>query len=419
MKKLPLILLTAIVCLITSSSAWAIPAFARMYSYNCSMCHYPGYAQLNKFGYNFRAAGYRIPSDIGKDVNGGKFDLANYLAIRESAGVKATTTKNANGAPVPDNASFTLGGGSIYAAGAVGTNFFNYSEISLGNGTGVFPGSSPSLASEKLGYVTGSENDFWTFRIGKFSAQGFGASDSGPVGSASIVSSVKPTGTGAEVGYTHNDTRVTVAVWDGIQAPVYSDLDGSTTGATTDQTAPAADSNNAKDIQVVLNQFIGDDGLDLNAFFYNGFNGSLAYNGPTPTVANGAGTGDQPGQEYFASAFFLTVPVIKNLDLKTGVEYGVTNAGIFATTGQGIPTAGTFAEVDYAMDEITPLVFRWDSTTSNVNLANSDTEKFTLGAVTPFIQVVYMNPTVSLTRSNTSAGYNDAYAFSDSLYVFF
>ena len=64
MRKITLLGLLALL-LSMVSTAGAVPMFARMYSYNCTMCHYPGYGQLNKFGYNFRAAGYRIPSDIG------------------------------------------------------------------------------------------------------------------------------------------------------------------------------------------------------------------------------------------------------------------------------------------------------------------------------------------------------------------
>lgn len=92
-------------------------------------------------------------------MNDGKFDLTNYLTARFSAGVKATTTTNANGTPVPDNGSFALGSPSLYMAGGLSTNFFAYSELNLGNGTGIFPGSAPALSSAKLGYVTGSEND--------------------------------------------------------------------------------------------------------------------------------------------------------------------------------------------------------------------------------------------------------------------
>ena len=405
----------------------AIPAFARMYSYSCSTCHDPGYGQLNKFGYKFRAAGYRIPTDIGKEMNDGKFDVTNYIAARYTAGLSATTKTNADGSPTPDNASFTLGGASIFVGGGISKNFFSYSELGLGNGTGIFSGSAPTFSDVKIGYVTGSENDFFTLRIGKFGADGFAGSDRGPVGNATIAGTVRPTGTGAELGYTHDDTRVTLAFYDGIQNTQYTGLDSTSNGTpatTSTLQAPTADSNNAKDIQLFVNQFIGDDGTAINAEFYNGFNGAVNFDG-TPTTPKTGGTGDASGQEWYNTALFISFPVIKNLSFKAGGEYGQTGTGIFAANGSGSgATAGFFGEVDYEMDEITPLVFRWDSTTANVNAANADTQKFTLGALTPFVQQVYMNPTFTLTNAHSTvagyaASYNDTFAFTDSLSVFF
>ena len=397
-------------------SANAVPMFARMYSYNCSTCHNPGYGQLNKFGYNFRAAGYRIPKDIGNDMNGGKFDVTNYIAARFSAGGSVKTTTQPNNIPTPDSASFNLGGDSLYIGGAISKHFFSYNEFGFGNGTGIFSGTAPNLSSAKMGFVTGSENDFFTVRIGKFSADGFGGSDRGPVGNATIASAIKPTGTGLELGYTHDDTRVTLGFYDGIQNPTATGLVNNKSQAVTSTSiqAPASDTNNAKDMQIFVNQFIGDDGLAVNATYYNGYNASVG------ATASAGGTGDATGQEFFNTALFIRSPIVKNLDIKVGGEFGQTNTGVFTATGPGGPqTAGVFGELDYEMDEITPLVFRWDSTTSNLNASYQDTEKFTLGALTPFVEQVYMNPTYTLTMTNSAAGYTNAHQISDSLFVFF
>lgn len=400
-----------VLCL--SSSAWAVPMFARMYSYNCSTCHYPGYGQLNKFGYNFRAAGYRIPADIGKDMNDGKFDASNYITARFSAGGSLKTTTQPNNVAVPDNGSFTLGGASIFLGGGISKHFFAYSELGLGNGTGVFSGSAPSLSDVKMGYVTGNENEFFTLRVGKFNADGFAGSDRGPIGNASIASAVRPTGTGMELGYTHADTRVTLAFFNGIQNPTTTGLVGSNGKPVTTSSlqSPTSDTNNAKDIQLFVNQFIGDDGMAVNATFYNGFNASV-----------GNATGDAAGQEYYNTALFVSSPILKSLDLKAGGELGQTNSGVFATSGAvGPTTGGFFGELDYGLDELTPLVFRYDYTATNLNVQYTDTQKFTLGVLSPLSEGmnIYMNPTYTLTMSNASAGYTYAHALSDSLYVFF
>ena len=417
-KRLFAVLATVGLSLCCLPNVQATPMFARMYSYNCSTCHYPGYGQLNKFGYNFRAAGYRIPADIGKEMNDGKFDAANYFCARFSAG---GTAKTSEGSPttVPDTASFSLGGASLYMGGGVNKNFFVYSELGLGNGSGIFSGSPPSVSSARVGYVTGNENEFFTLRIGKFSADGFAGSDRGPIGNATIAGTVRPTGTGLELGYTHADTRVTLDFWNGIQNAQITGLVGSNGKPVTTSSleAPASDDNNAKDLQLFVNQFIGDDGLAINGTFYNGFNEALNANGTLNAVVNP----DWAGQEYYMAAVFLSSPIVKNLDAKAGGELGQTNSGVFATTGPAGPTtAGAFVELDYEADEITPVVLRWDTTTANLNAAYQDTEKFTLGALTPFVQNVYMNPTYSLTMNNPNAGgYTMTHQVSDSLYVFF
>jgi len=424
MKKflaIALLALGVVMCL--TSNAGAIPMFARMYSYDCSTCHYPGYGQLNKFGYKFRAAGYRIPSDIGKDMNDGKFDLTNYMSFRYSGGLSATTTSNANQASTPDNLSFTLGGASIFLGGGISKNFFTYSELGLGDGSGIFAGSAPALSNAKIGYVSGTEDDFFTVRIGKFAADGFGGSDRGAAGNATIASAIKPTGTGIELGYTHQDFRATLSFYNGIQNDQDTGLINPKNGNanTAAPNGTTSDSNNAKDLELTINQFIGDDGMALNYFFYNGSNSSLASNG-TAYAVNKGGTGDAVGQEYFTTALFFSTPLVKNLDFKTGGELAQTGTGIFTQTGavMGPFNGGFFGELDYTMDDLTPLVFRCDYGSSDLNSQYTDTVKFTLGALTPVVHVIYMNPQITLTMADQgSIGYNDVYKFTDSLNVFF
>ena len=421
MRKLGLPVLTGLVLFLgLAQLAWSVPMFARMYSYNCSTCHYPGYGQLNKFGWEFRDAGFRVPADIGKELHDGKVDVANYVAARFSAGGTLKTTTQPNNAPVPDSATFTLGGASLYLGGPVNKNFGFYSEFGLGNGTGVFPGSAPSLSMAFVSAVTGSEKEYFTLRAGKFNQDGFGPSDRGPIGSPSINSAVKPTGTGLEVGYTNNNTRIALAFYNGIQNSQYTGLvqaSGTTVKGSTTSTlsSPSSDTNNAKDIQLFVNQFLNDDGLAVNALFYNGFNDSGISASTTSVNA------DRPGVEFYATALYLNVPVVKNFDFKTGLEFGQSNIGVFQTTGSASdPAGGFFGEVTYEADEITPVVLRVDYTSSDLNVdLKGDTIKTTLGALTPFVENVYMNPTYTLTMTDAAAGYTYAHQLSDSLFVFF
>jgi hypothetical protein len=99
---------------------------------------------------------------------------------------------------------------------------------------------------------------------------------------------------------------------------------------------------------------------------------------------------------------------------------GATNIGVFATTGTvGPTTGGFFGEADYEMDDLTPLVLRYDYTTTDFTKQYVETQKFTLGALTPFVENIYMNPTYALTLTDSSAGFTYAHQLSDSLFVFF
>jgi len=64
-----------------ATPARALPNFARKYGYDCSMCH-TTIARLNRFGYEFRAAGFRLPSEIGEAQ---KMNWDNVLAGRITA----------------------------------------------------------------------------------------------------------------------------------------------------------------------------------------------------------------------------------------------------------------------------------------------------------------------------------------------
>ena len=59
--------LVALDILCTCSAASAIPMFARRYGVPCSTCH-TSPPRLNETGYRFRAAGFRMPEELGKSV---------------------------------------------------------------------------------------------------------------------------------------------------------------------------------------------------------------------------------------------------------------------------------------------------------------------------------------------------------------
>ena len=62
--------------------AKAIPMFARRYGVPCSTCH-TSPPRLNETGYQFRAAGFRMPTEIGKPAGGDHpFKPTDYIGFR-------------------------------------------------------------------------------------------------------------------------------------------------------------------------------------------------------------------------------------------------------------------------------------------------------------------------------------------------
>ncbi len=84
--------------------AKAIPMFARRYGVPCSTCH-TSPPRLNETGYQFRAAGFRMPTEIGKPAGGDHpFKPTDYVGfrlqprydvIRTSVGSETRTTEKA------------------------------------------------------------------------------------------------------------------------------------------------------------------------------------------------------------------------------------------------------------------------------------------------------------------------------------
>ncbi|HKP84974.1 MAG TPA: hypothetical protein VJZ26_02685 [Blastocatellia bacterium] len=74
----------AVAALRTSErDAKALPLFARRLGVGCATCH-TSPPRLNETGYRFRAAGFRMPEEIGKE-NSKPFKLTDYVGIRLQA----------------------------------------------------------------------------------------------------------------------------------------------------------------------------------------------------------------------------------------------------------------------------------------------------------------------------------------------
>lgn len=159
-----------------------IPAFARRYNVSCSFCH-TTIPRLNATGYKFRAAGYRMPEDIGK-ADTKKYEFGDFFSARIQARFDAQATNQPNGAPMPN----IIGGVAGQRTTTVAPSFQEATMYPLTGSWGKYFGSLTELSVSPEDFfeienayirgVFGNENAFFTSRIGIFHPwEGVGASD--------------------------------------------------------------------------------------------------------------------------------------------------------------------------------------------------------------------------------------------------
>ena len=154
MRLYRLTLLGTIGIALAPSAAHAIPAWARKYNMNCTSCHSPVVPRLNATGLTFKWAGYRMPNEIGDKMEVKKIE--EYLAAR---GIVQYSYGKTQGQETDLN-SIGVPGASIFAAGAVGTNYGAFLEFER------TPDGAVDLIAQ-LGAVWGKEDGFGGIRAGQ------------------------------------------------------------------------------------------------------------------------------------------------------------------------------------------------------------------------------------------------------------
>jgi len=134
-------------------AADAIPAWARRYNVNCSHCHANAIPRLNSTGIRFKWAGYRMPEDIGTQVNIAQ--VSNYLAARASIDYvwEKTSGQPTSTSEMSDPAV------QLFYAGPFGKHFGGWFELAREDGE---VGSNAMVTG-----VWGSEKSHGGFRIGQ------------------------------------------------------------------------------------------------------------------------------------------------------------------------------------------------------------------------------------------------------------
>src|SRR5262245_23064245 len=158
--------------LLITRSTKAMPMFARKYGVPCSTCHTSA-PRLNETGYRFRAAGFRMPEEIGRESEEA-FDIFDYLSTRIQFRTGATRSKVDS--LTTTNHQTLLQAFELYPfTGAWGKHFSSDIKVTFA------PVSSPAVAIENLygKFNAGGPRRFFSARVGFFHPyDGYGAADS-------------------------------------------------------------------------------------------------------------------------------------------------------------------------------------------------------------------------------------------------
>lgn len=312
--------------LLCSTDSQAMPNFARKYNADCSMCHIFA-PKLNKMGYEFRLAGYRLPSEIGKEEK--QFNLGDFFAARVQEQYKYTKHSSDTSASKNVKTSnleffeFTM----YPLTGSWGKNFASIGEFSMA------PDDVFEIENAFVRGVYGDDKGWFQARVGIMHPwEGVGASDR-PIGTTRpLFQKSKATGSpfilwnldesAAEVGY-HlgtSGTSISARVSNGI---LWKE-DGSgaaepAQGGALNKGTSADLAANRKNYQVFINQFITDTAA-VSLYWYQGTIPFLDPNLTGLVYTSGSGNTTDTFTRTALYANYWAVP--SKINLLAGYEYG-------------------------------------------------------------------------------------------------
>lgn len=390
--------------LVCSTDSQAMPNFARKLGADCTMCH-TQIPKLNRVGYEFRLAGYRLPTEIGKDEK--PFNLGDFFAARIQEQYKYTKSKPAAGNESTSSQleffEFTM----YPLTGSWGKNFASITEFSMA------PDDVFEVENAYVRAVFGDDKGWFQARAGVMHPwEGFGASDR-PIGTTRpLFQRVKAVGSpfilwnldesAFEVGYHMGTTGTSIAarisngiMWKGDQSGNAEPAQGGALVKTENGNTLATD---RKDYQVFVNQFITDDAA-VSLYYYWGI---IPFVDTSLTAITG-NTLDTFSR-FAAYANYWAVPNTVNilagyemghdsLDNGSLVATGLTDAGATKTFNgaQVGNNKGYFGEVDFHASPILAFSLRYDSFDPSDNVGNNTQTATSLAAnyyITSGLQVI-------------------------------
>ncbi len=354
-----------------SFEARAMPNFARREGFDCSTCHI-NIPRLNRFGYEFRNAGFRLPTMIGdkKQKDQPDFGTMNSARIQSDAEWHHQREPRLATGKTVNQGQVTFFEATLYpATGSWGRWWSSEAELS------VAPEDFFEVENAWARFTWGGEQMRFNVRAGVFHPwEGYGASDRpasiarptfqrsaarfapGGAAQAQYLTWYTPWGfdqAGLEGGFTYGGFNIAATVFNGLVVkgadPAANDPDpwkafpfqgGDLVRRTGDR------NYNSKDYQVFANQFFGD--MAVSAHWYHGLL-SVPVDGEVGTA----------GSTYFTDHFdrltlYGTLPLEKFLPkpipplwLLGGFEHGWDtgyNVGAGATTNK-FSSQGWFGEL--------------------------------------------------------------------------
>jgi hypothetical protein len=340
-----------------------MPMFARKLGVPCATCH-TSPPRLNETGYQFRAAGYRMPQEIGKSGEKKPFNFFDYNGVRLQARYDATRARTGPDAPHANN--FNLFAAELYAfTGAWGKYFSSNIKATI------YPEKSYDTEDHlrvegNIKATVGNEKRFFEIRAGvPHPMEGFGASDvtitdTRPYLQEQAANFNQTTfftpwsfhQSGVTFGYYQGRTAVRALLLSGVR--LHDDdheLDPFGRKEPFTDSSPIS-KHSGVDFQLLVNRILHFNGGGVTLYYYHG-NMNIPIINPDGTFQT-----DRAFRNNFDRvAFYASYPVAKRLTLLGGILRGRDDIA----TGGGFTSLGAYTEAAVpVINELTHAGIRFD-----------------------------------------------------------
>lgn len=366
-------------------AAGAMPNFARKYSMDCKACH-TTIPRLNEFGFQFRKAGFRLPSDIGKET---KNAFEDTFAARIQA--RYDYKHHDDSGKTSNSNQLTFHEVTLYPlSNSFGKYYASLMELSILGEDFV------EIENAYFRYTRGKEDSWFSGRVGIFHPfEGYGASDRPYTINRPLIQTVAANHNGStyftpwnfdeaglEAAYVNKRTTVSATLFNGLF--VRNDE-----GAF--KAFPAAggelvkaggfDKTNAKDFQFFVTRMLKDDGSGLTGYFYYG-NIDLPIPG---TAAEDFGPSTSFGNSFYRAAIYGNYRLTPKLEVQGAYQFGQDH---FFDTARGnadgtFQSQGFFGELDVPASEHATLGGRYDWFDPSKDKSNNERQRVTVFANLP------------------------------------